>query len=139
MIKWQNQLDFRYLKYLWIRDANNVITNQFRINRKYSIFYMLMIGMCKHNMVGKFKIWIIVGYRLNWKKWKVFALIDISNSQNITLIQYKHYAVCKDITNVKNTLIQLMLILLYLLDEYFNTPFLYNFLQREVHHTNFLH
>ena len=77
-----------------------------------------MIGMRKHNMVGKFKIWIIVGHRLNLKKWKVFALIDISNSQNITLIQYKHYAFCEDVTNVENTLIQLMLILLYLHDEY---------------------
>ena len=138
-IKWQNQLDFRYWKYLWIRDANNVITNQFRINRKYSIFHILMIGMRKHNMVGKFEIWIIVGHRLNLKQWKVFAPIDISNSQNITLIQHKHYAFCKDITYVGNTLIQLMLILVYLLDEYFNTPFIYNILQREVHLTNFLH
>ena len=77
-----------------------------------------MIGMRKHNMVGKFEIWIIVGHRLNLKQWKVFAPIDISNSQNITLIQYKHYAFCKDITTVENTLIQLMLILLYLHDEY---------------------
>ena len=87
VIKWQNQLDFRYLKYLWIRDANNVITYQFRINKKYPIFHILRIGMCKHNVVGKFKIWIIVGHRLNLKKWKVFALIDISNGQNIPLYE----------------------------------------------------
>ena len=30
----------------------------------------------------------------------------------------KHYAFCKDITNVENTLIQLMLILVFVLDEY---------------------
>ena len=88
---YKNQLDFRYLKYLWIRDANNVITNQFRINRKYSIFHILMIGMCKHNMVGKFQIWIIVGNRLNLKKclkWsKQTANTNIMPSVKILLTQ----------------------------------------------------
>ena len=71
---------------------------------------------------------------IDLKQWKVFAPIDISNSQNITLIQYKHYAFCKDITYVGNTLIQLMLILVYLLDENSNTPPLQYFATRSSSH-----